>query len=88
MHTDIHILSGIRTHDPSFRADEDSAWIRPRGYCDRPRNANGPRTYEERDAPLTVQWRVEESNIMRYNAVERLLFLNLLSKDAVNIETI
>jgi hypothetical protein len=31
--TDIHALSGIRTHDPSFRANEDSSWLRPRGYC-------------------------------------------------------
>jgi hypothetical protein len=35
----------------------------------------------------TVQWPVE-SNIMRYIAAECLLFLNLLSTDAVNIEII
>jgi hypothetical protein len=34
-HTDIHILSVIRTHDPSFRAGEDSSCLRPRGHCDR-----------------------------------------------------
>jgi hypothetical protein len=28
-------LSGIRTHDPSVRADEDSSYLRPRGHCDR-----------------------------------------------------
>jgi hypothetical protein len=32
----IHVLSGIRTHDPGFRASEDSAWLRPIGYRDRP----------------------------------------------------
>jgi hypothetical protein len=32
---DIHTLSGIRTHDRSFRASEDSACLRPRGHCDR-----------------------------------------------------
>jgi hypothetical protein len=32
----IHALSGIRTHDPGFRASEDSTCIRPLGYRDRP----------------------------------------------------
>jgi hypothetical protein len=35
-HTDIHALSGIRTHDPSFRASEDISCLRPRGHCDWP----------------------------------------------------
>jgi hypothetical protein len=30
-HTNIHALRGIRTHDPSFRANEDSSCLRPRG---------------------------------------------------------
>jgi hypothetical protein len=30
-----HALSGIRTHDPSVRASEDSSCLRLRGYCDR-----------------------------------------------------
>jgi hypothetical protein len=34
-HTDIHALSGIRSHDASVRATEDSSRIRPRGHCDR-----------------------------------------------------
>jgi hypothetical protein len=34
-HTDIHALSGIRIHDPSVRANEDSACLRPRGHCDK-----------------------------------------------------
>jgi hypothetical protein len=33
--TDIHALSGIRTHDPSVRAGEDSSRLRPRRHCDR-----------------------------------------------------
>jgi hypothetical protein len=33
----IHALSGIRTHDPSVRASEDSLLLRPRGHCDRHR---------------------------------------------------
>jgi hypothetical protein len=37
MHTDIHALSGIRTHDPSDRASEDSSCLRPVattiGFC-------------------------------------------------------
>jgi hypothetical protein len=37
LHTDIHALSWIRTHDPSVRASEDDSWPRPRGHCDRPR---------------------------------------------------
>jgi hypothetical protein len=36
-YTDIHDLSGIRSHDPSVRASEDSSCLRPRGYCDRPK---------------------------------------------------
>jgi hypothetical protein len=34
-HTDIHGLSGIRTHDPSFWASEESLCLRPRGTCNR-----------------------------------------------------
>jgi hypothetical protein len=33
-YTGIHALSGIRTHDPSVRASEDSSFRRPRGHCD------------------------------------------------------
>jgi hypothetical protein len=32
----IHIWSGIRTHDPSFRAREDSSCLREHSDCDRP----------------------------------------------------
>jgi hypothetical protein len=31
---DINALSGIRTHDPSVRAGEDSSCLRMRGHCD------------------------------------------------------
>jgi hypothetical protein len=33
--SNIHALSGIRTHDPSVWESEDSSCLRPRGYCDR-----------------------------------------------------
>jgi hypothetical protein len=33
--TDIHALSGIRTHDPSVRAGEDILCLIPRGPYDR-----------------------------------------------------
>jgi hypothetical protein len=33
--TDIHALSGIRTHDSSVRASEDSSCLRWHGHCDR-----------------------------------------------------
>jgi hypothetical protein len=33
--TDIHTLIGIRTHDPSVRASEDSSCLRPCRHCDR-----------------------------------------------------
>jgi hypothetical protein len=33
--TDIRVLSGIRTHDPSVRAGEDGLYLRPRVHCDR-----------------------------------------------------
>jgi hypothetical protein len=32
LHTGIHALSGIRTHDPSVRESEDSWYLRPRGH--------------------------------------------------------
>jgi hypothetical protein len=34
-HADINALSGVRTHDPSVRASEDSSYLRPRGRHDR-----------------------------------------------------
>jgi hypothetical protein len=36
--TDIHVLSGIRTHDLSVRASEGGSCLRPLGYCDRRRS--------------------------------------------------
>jgi hypothetical protein len=35
MHTYIHALSGIGTHDLSVRASEDSSGLRPRDHHDR-----------------------------------------------------
>jgi hypothetical protein len=35
LHTDIHALCGIRTHDPSVRKCEDTCCLRPCGHCDR-----------------------------------------------------
>jgi hypothetical protein len=32
----IHALCGIRTHDPGFRASDDSSCLRQLGYRDRP----------------------------------------------------
>jgi hypothetical protein len=32
----IHAMSGIQTHDPGFRATEDSVCLRRLGYRDRP----------------------------------------------------
>jgi hypothetical protein len=34
--SNVHASSGTRTHDPSFRAGEDSSCLRRRGHCDRP----------------------------------------------------
>jgi hypothetical protein len=34
-HADIHALNGIRNHDPSVRANEDSSCLRLRGHRDR-----------------------------------------------------
>jgi hypothetical protein len=36
-HRDIHAFSGIRNHDPSVRASEESSCLRKRGHCDRPK---------------------------------------------------
>jgi hypothetical protein len=33
-HTDVHVSSGIWTHDPSLRAGEDGSCLRPRSHCD------------------------------------------------------
>jgi hypothetical protein len=33
--TNIHALSGIRTHDPSVRAGENNSYHRPCSHCDR-----------------------------------------------------
>jgi hypothetical protein len=33
VNTDIHALSGIRTHDPSVPASEDRSCLRPCGHC-------------------------------------------------------
>jgi hypothetical protein len=42
IHTpNIYVLSGIRIHDPSDRASEDSSCLRPRCYCDRLQRALG-----------------------------------------------
>jgi hypothetical protein len=38
MHTDIHASSGIRTDNPSVRADEDGSCLRPRSHFNRPVN--------------------------------------------------
>jgi hypothetical protein len=35
METDLHALSGIRTHYPSFRAEEDSSCLRASGHSER-----------------------------------------------------
>jgi hypothetical protein len=36
--TNIHVLNGIRTHDPSVRASEDSLCLSLRGHYDQPIN--------------------------------------------------
>jgi hypothetical protein len=33
--TDIHVLSAIRTHNPSVQASEGSSCLRPRNHCGR-----------------------------------------------------
>jgi hypothetical protein len=48
----IHALSGIRTHDPGFRASEESACLRPLGYRDRPTG----RTLPLRTFSSTALW--------------------------------
>jgi hypothetical protein len=50
--TDIHALSGIRTHDPSVRAGEDSSCFRPLGHCDGPNEICKIENNELRKCPL------------------------------------
>jgi hypothetical protein len=52
-HTDIHALSGIRTHNPSFRVSEDSSCLRPYGHCDRRSCCTDPRIL---DLDTTWTW--------------------------------
>jgi hypothetical protein len=33
-HTDIHVWSGLRTHDPSVQVGENTSCLRPCGRCD------------------------------------------------------
>jgi hypothetical protein len=58
--TGIHALSGIRAHDPSVRAGEDSSCLRPLGHCDR------------RNLIYLVEIRVYEVGVMRGIAFWRL----------------
>jgi hypothetical protein len=53
----IHALSEIRTHDPSFRASEDSACLRPLGYSDR------LRSYREYFISLILKYPKTEASI-------------------------
>jgi hypothetical protein len=43
----IHALCGIRTHDPSFRASEDSSCFRPLGYLVRRQVSNPCKTTDK-----------------------------------------
>jgi hypothetical protein len=45
MQTDIHVLSGIRTHDPSVRAGEDVSGFRRRGQYDLQANTASFQTF-------------------------------------------
>jgi cytidine deaminase len=38
MHTDIHVSSGIQTHNLSVQVGEDSSCLRPCGHCDQQLN--------------------------------------------------
>jgi hypothetical protein len=35
INTDINELSGVQTHDPSVRGNEENAFLRARSHCDR-----------------------------------------------------
>jgi hypothetical protein len=68
-HTDIHALMGIRTHDPSVRASEDSTCLRPRGHWDRqsgvqtlPKEASCHRAKFGRDRCKSVEMYKEQTN--------------------------
>jgi hypothetical protein len=64
-------LSGIRTHDPSFRASEDSAYLRPFGYRDRLVIPLGPNLFS--NALNSFWWdTMRDSHIRRYTVVHLL----------------
>jgi hypothetical protein len=62
-HTDIHALSGIQTHHPSFRASEGISCLRPDGHCDRQlrailwRHVGGGWRYSSTIHDLDTGWR-------------------------------
>jgi hypothetical protein len=53
-HTDIHVSSRIRAHDPSVRASGDGSCLRPRGHCDRPLNSPLVDTYRLRETAKVI----------------------------------
>jgi hypothetical protein len=54
--TNIHALSGIRTHDPRVREGEESSCLGSRGHCDRLKQRTGACKYDhERLEPFTCR---------------------------------
>jgi hypothetical protein len=58
--TNIHALCGIRNHDPSVRASEDSSCLRPLGYSDRT-----PPTYHTKTLSLLLITNLDSNLISR-----------------------
>jgi hypothetical protein len=58
-HTDIHTLSGIRTHDPSVRRSENSSCLRPRSHCARHTAFKLPYLYYEYSITKLCRQRTE-----------------------------
>jgi hypothetical protein len=68
IHTpNIYALSGIRAHDPSVRASENSSCLRPLGYCDRLSQLTRCKIFNVSDYMVRKQNLVDEnSNILQF----------------------
>jgi hypothetical protein len=66
-YTDIYALNGIRTHDPSVRASEDSSCLRPRGHCDQRTDVHKFKSSLKREMTMPAICRFETGSCCLYS---------------------
>jgi hypothetical protein len=67
----IHALSGIRTHDPGFRASEDSACLRPLCYCDRPLRLDIRANFQNNELSLLTFRECSDKSVIHVTNIQR-----------------